>query len=217
MVIRLKEQPMKLKVSGLCCVIVIFFALPCFAEEVGFSSEEIEGNSRWELTLFSGVYSNRTFGEATFNIPGEFEKIYMHSLALSRDMAKIWDNFCLELEGMFAKHYGAHKYGHQDYEEYVMALLLRYDNLPWNRVVPTSVAIGEGLSLTSKVPKWEVQNRGQSRRFLNYLTVEFTVSPPQLPQSSLVYRVHHRSGVFGLFGGVKGASDFYLLGLRCKF
>ncbi len=38
-----------------------------------------------------------------------------------------------------------------------------------------------------------------------------------LLKTGLIYRIHHRSGVFGLFGGVKGASDFYLLGLRYRF
>ncbi|MDZ7760297.1 MAG: hypothetical protein U5L00_08595 [Desulfovermiculus sp.] len=151
------------------------------------------------------------------NFPGKTEKNYMHSLSLSRQLTKFWNHFSLEVEGMFAKHHGAHKHGHQDYEEYVVAMLLRYDNMPWDQILQTSIAFGEGFSLTSKPPKQEVQNRGQSRRFLNYLTAELTFSLPQYSQLSLVYRVHHRSGVFGIFGGTKGASDFYLLGLRYKF
>ncbi len=172
--------------------------------------------SKWAFTLFSGVFTDRTFGKTVFNIPGRLESKYMHSLALSRRMGGFWEHFSWELEGMFAKHHGRHKEGRQDYEELVAAIILRYHNFPWDNYLNTSAALGEGLSWTTEAPKRELQ-REDSQRLLNYLAVELEFALPGYPDISLAYRVHHRSGVFGLFGGVEGASDFYLLGLRYRF
>ncbi|MFO8085692.1 MAG: hypothetical protein R6U27_15395 [Desulfobacterales bacterium] len=175
-------------------------------------------DTKWAVTLFNGIYTNRTIGKALLNIPGDFEQNYMHALALSR---KIWESerhFSFELEGMVAKHHGKHETGRQNYEEYTLAMLLRYHTFPWNKHLNTSVAVGEGFSLTSKTPKLELQSyEGKSQKFLNYLAIELTLTLPKYPNVSLCYRIHHRSGVFGTFGGVKGASDFYLLGLRYRF
>ena len=52
-------------------------------------------------------------------------------------------------------------------------------------------------------------------RLLNYILGEMTVAPPQVKDWSLVVRVHHRSGVFGLFDGVEGGSN--VIGAGVKF
>jgi hypothetical protein len=76
----------------------------------------------------------------------------------------------------------------------------------------------EGFSLTSETPQRELQRHNSgSQPLLNYLAFELSFTIPQYPKASLVYRLHHRSGVFGTFGGVRGASDFYMLGLRYNF
>lgn len=200
---------------------ILFYLLLTFsggAAEAGASGSKNTTGALWAGTLFNGIYTDRTFGKTTFNIPGHFENNYLHALSLSR---KIWESdlhFSAELEGMFAKHHGKHQSGYQHYEEYTLAFLLRYHTFPWDDYLDASFAIGEGLSLTSKTPKREVQrDNGKSQRLLNYLSVELTFTLPRYPKTSLIYRIHHRSGVFGLFGGVKGASDFYLLGLRYRF
>lgn len=199
-----------------CCVSVLFFALPVLALDNDAGSPGLD-EFQWAASLYSGIYTKRTFGETTFNFPGELEKKYMHGVGLSRQLKRFWTHFTIEMEGMFVKHHGRHDEGYQHYEEYVLAFLLRYDHFPWNEFIHTSLAIGDGFSLTSKLAKSEVQSRGKSRRFLNYLTVELAFTLPKRPEYSLVYKIHHRSGVAGLFGGVKGASDFYVLGLRHRF
>ncbi|WP_291321405.1 hypothetical protein [Desulfonatronospira sp.] len=173
---------------------------------------------KWSLTLSSGIYTDRTVGQAIFNIPGRLESNYMHSLAVARQMGGFWDHFSWELEGMFAKHHGKHKTGRQDYEEFVAALLIRYHTFPWDQWLDTTLAVGSGVSATTETPKRELQtDRGKSQNILNYLAFELELTWPKFPNTSLTYRIHHRSGVFGLYGGVEGASDFYLLGLRWRF
>lgn len=189
---------------------------PCHGAEQESAVDRVR-DYNWSVSLYNGVYTDRTVGKATFNIPGKFEKKYMHGVGLSRHLTRFRDDFSLEAEAMFVKHHGRHKQGYQDYEEYIAVLLLRYDNFPWNEHLHTSLAVGDGLSLTSETPEREVQIRDNSQRLLNYLTFELAMTLPKYPRYSLVYRIHHRSGVFGLFGGVRGASDFYVLGLRYRF
>jgi hypothetical protein len=194
---------------------IILIASNSFAD-VEKSNSNILTEHKWATTLFNGVFTARTFGKTTFNIPGHLESNYLHGLAVSRELWKTEKHFSWELEGMIAKHHGKHKTGYQNYEEYVLAILLRYNTFPWDNFIDTSFAIGEGLSLTSTTPERESQ-RDNSQRLLNYLAIELSFTLPKYPKASIVYRIHHRSGVFGLFGGVKGASDFYLLGLRHNF
>jgi hypothetical protein len=47
---------------------------------------------------------------------------------------------------------------------------------------------------------------------LNYLALEVGLALPRRPDWSLVYRIHHRSGIFGLMGGLRGVSDYYSVG-----
>jgi hypothetical protein len=47
--------------------------------------------------------------------------------------------------------------------------------------------------------------------------VELAFAPPSQPNWSVFLRVHHRSGVHGLFNGVSGGSNFLALGVRYGF
>jgi hypothetical protein len=98
-------------------------------------------------------------------------------------------------------------------------VVARWTRFPWDDVLDTSVAFGQGVSFASKVP--EVEPRAdrdeESRRLLNYLMVEVALAPPGDSRWSAVTRIHHRSGVFGLYGGVNGGSNFVGLGVRYRF
>ena len=72
----------------------------------------------------------------------------------------------------------------------------------------------EGLSYASEIPEIERKNDRQNQ-VLNYLAVEAEISPVE--KFALVARLHHRSGVRGLYNGAKGGSNAYLFGLRFKF
>jgi hypothetical protein len=200
--------------SLLSLLLFIFFSVSSSVAGVENSDSNDPAEHKWAITLFNGVYTSRTFGKTTFNIPGQLESNYLHGLSISRELGKT-EHFSWELESTFAKHHGKHKTCYQNYEEYVLAFLLRYHTFPWDNFINTSFAIGEGLSYTSETPAREAQRDDSgSQRLLNYLAIELSFSIPKYPRTRIVYRIHHRSGVFGLFGGVRGASDFYLLGLR---
>lgn len=119
-----------------------------------------------------------------------------------------------ELEGQAAKHTG-----HQSHLETNLLLTARWNRFPWDGYVATSAALGWGFSYAHELPVLEPRSDREegSNRLLNYLLVELDFAPPTAPQWGLVFRLHHRSGVFGIYNGVNGGSNFVGGGLRYRF
>ncbi len=94
----------------------------------------------------------------------------------------------------------------------------RWERFPWNRYVPTTFAIGEGLSYDTKVPYREAENSNQgTKRLMNYLSFELTLGIPKFPHWQILWRIHHRSGVYGLYDAGNSGSTAVGLGLRYMF
>lgn len=174
--------------------------------------------TRHSIVAYGGILTARTFGKTVFNVPGDLESAYIYALGVNRRLFDWPRHVTWEGEFLFAKHRQTLAGVTQRYEEYIACILLRYHHFPWDRHLNTTVAFGEGFSYTSERSLMETEKASQeTRRLLNYLAVEVTLSHPQHPDWSLVYRIHHRSGIFGLMGGLKGVSDFYNLGIRYHF
>jgi hypothetical protein len=95
----------------------------------------------------------------------------------------------------------------------------RWLDLPWNRAVATSFAIGYGLSYASEVPELEylTARKGEPQKLMNFLMVEMSLALPSSPTTQFVTRVHHRSGTFGLMGPERVGSNAVAFGLRVHF
>jgi hypothetical protein len=85
-----------------------------------------------------------------------------------------------------------------------------WKHFPWDKYIVTTIALGEGISYSSKIPARELRDKtkaANARRFLNYLMFEVTFALPQYPRLEVIYRIHHRSGVFGLYTrGIVGST-----------
>jgi hypothetical protein len=122
-----------------------------------------------------------------------------------------------EVEGQLVRHWGM-----QRNLETNVVLIARWMRFPWDHIVDTRFAFGEGLSYASRLPHVEPRaGREDERtvRLLNYLLVEWEFMLPanEASQWSVFTRIHHRSGVAGIFGNVKGGSNFVGLGLRYTY
>ena len=93
----------------------------------------------------------------------------------------------------------------------------RWKEFPWNPIITTTIALGEGLSYDSQVPQVEIKNSDETQRLLNFLMVEATFAMPTHPRWELVWRAHHRSGVFGLYNSGNTGSTAVGLGVRYHF
>ena len=99
-------------------------------------------------------------------------------------------------------------------------IMARWSDFPWNNYLRTTVAFAEGLSFSSEVPATEIDLNRPNRdykKLVNYLAAEVTFSLPKRKDWELVYRLHHRSGVFGLFGADNSGSTAMGVGIRHYF
>lgn len=97
-------------------------------------------------------------------------------------------------------------------------LAFRWANFPWRKMLITTIALGEGISYDSQVPSVELRDADQvGQRVLNYLMFEVTFALPNHPQFELIWRIHHRSGVFGLYHAENNGSTAIGVGMRYRF
>ena len=170
---------------------------------------EAKSANPWYTTLVGGVYS----GSQLLEIPArlDLKDSYTFGVSVSKQFAE-WTRYMrLEGELQVLKHFGE-----QDHWEFTGSLNLRWVVFPWNRYIETSVALGEGLSWATEIPaleKADPTNSGNSQ-LLNYILLEVTFAIPESPWS-LVTRIHHRSGAWGLFG--HSGSNILEAGIRYRF
>jgi hypothetical protein len=114
---------------------------------------------------------------------------------------------------------GARRFGIDNFGEVWTALYLRYDGLPWNDAVYTTIAVNTGLSLLMEKSDFEVEpvSNQHSSRLLHYLAPEITIASPENKDRELVLRLHHRSSLYGLFDDFNSGSTFISAGVRIRF
>lgn len=163
------------------------------------------------LTVFGGVASKGDIWQTTGFKAGAFES-YLAGVALARTVGRHGEWARWEAEVQAVKHMGM-----QTHLEGVGLVLLRWRAFPWNSYLSTTAAVGDGLSYCTREPEVEIRRQGRSTRLLNYLLFEITLALPGEERWSLSLRQHHRSGIFGIFDGMHGGSDFWVAGVRRAF
>jgi hypothetical protein len=187
----------------MCALALIFLSLvPC---------RDAHAEGDWAITLYSGrLTDTKLSSTATFNF--EFENAYFIDLGVSRRLYTFQNYFNIEIEGQIARHFGD-----QDNWEFDLVAYFRWLLFPWNEYLNTSFAAGAGLSYATSVPAIEAKLYEETAQFLGALMFEFAFSLPHVPQWSLVTGIHHRSGAGGVFNGVQGASNAWVIGIRYTF
>jgi len=170
-----------------------------------------EAREDWAATVYGASQLRGNIWQ-TFYSPDFETSYYFIALAVSRRIYSFTKNLDLELEGQGVKHMG-----NQHHWEFNGLFTLRWLTFPWNKYIDTTFAIGDGLSYATKTPKLEAEQHDNTSLFLNYLMLELTFALPETPKWSLVVRLHHRSGIRGIFDDVEGASNALGMGLKYKF
>ena len=140
----------------------------------------------------------------------------------SRRLVTFWHALSLEPEFGVGQ-----RFGDMHATEFWGAVDFRWTEFPWNNYIKTSIAISEGISLTTQVDTRErlmdnyriVGNKLVFRGsdLLNFFSPEITFALPQYQDYELVVRFHHRSGIFGAINGVHAGAQFFTAGLRIHF
>lgn len=169
----------------------------------------------WFVTLYGGQFVDNELLKVLFQ--GDIfhlnpEDSHLATVSLSKELARWKRYIAFELEGQIGRHFGL-----QDNWEFNALVVFRWLLFPWDRYLDTSFAFGEGFSYATEEPFIESEFQdADSVQFMNYILLEFEFALPTVPHWSLLTRLHHRSGIFGVFGTGEG-SNFVGLGVRYRF
>jgi hypothetical protein len=232
--------PISCRVAPCLSVFLFLFLIPNSYAEAGDHY----------IALYTGRYSNTTFLE-TVGLQTDTWDSTIYAVAFGKKFKPRLNNrFRFEAELQAAHHDGLENFedtspssgdpgwgwaegyshetlnsGHHTHQEFNAVIVARWLAFPWDDIVDTSIAFGEGISYATKNPRVEIDQPAQNHgydypisKWLNYLLVEYTFSLPKVfPDWSVFCRIHHRSGVYGLFNNYSGGSDFLTFGLRYDY
>jgi len=204
-------------ILGLLCLLMVqdLMAQNCYQQPpIQSQSWPCWWNKGWATTIFSGPLTSQTSSKIIRR--HDFGKSGIIALAISKEIATYLNNrLGFELESVAVQHFGHQKH----FEGAPIAIIARWKCFPWYKTLPTTLAIGDGISIATRKPKLEVKRRGKhdSDKTLNYVMAEATFSLPCYPQWAFVLRYHHRSGMFGTFHGIHDASTVLAAGVKYWF
>jgi len=189
-----------LRVAGILLAFVFFFQHNCYAEnDMSFS-------------IYNAVLTETPIEETLINLSEIDDSFKLTALAVNKKIRSLNEHIDLELEGQVVKHWG-----NQHHFEFNGLFLLRWQTFPWNRYLKTSFAVGDGLSYATRTPEFELIVNDRSTKLLNFMIWELSFAHPKAKHWSYLFRIHHRSGIFGIFSDINGGSNALALGARYTF
>lgn len=166
------------------------------------------------VSLYAGRYTDNSLPEeiALFK-PLSFEDATQVAVAVGQIVAKPSDNYRFEVEANAVQWFER-----QDHQEIAGLFMARWLSFPWDNVIDTSFGFGNGLSWATEKPALESFFHADTgaTQLLYHIAMEFEFALPRSTDWATFVRVHHRSGVFGLFDDVNGGSNVLALGLRYR-
>lgn len=126
------------------------------------------------------------------------------------------DGMALEAEAQVMKHFGG-----QSHAEASAALVLRSGQIALPGGLSMNVAVGNGLSHAFADAALEIGRAGlagvNTYRTQYHLSFETAFSLQSFPHASLFFRLHHRSGIYGVISPRRSGANFLGGGLRWTF
>jgi len=204
----------RMKIRLLLPVVFLFVALilPSQSAVAGQgSSHEWAGpdRERW-VFAYAGRLSRDRMVRILTRLEASFEDSEYYAGGMGWHLGTSWEHLRWEAELQAGRHTGD-----QDHWEFVGVIVARWTRFPWDHYMDTSFAVGEGQSYATNSPVSE--ERKGTQRLLNYLLVEVSVTMPGSGNLDVFTRLHHRSAVFGLYGGASGGSNVVGIGTRYRF
>lgn len=176
-------------------------------------------NGDCAVAIYSGVYIEDSMTDLWTQPSWPWDWNYAsddHIVAttVSRVTAEFWHHWTLEPEIGIGQ-----RYGRQSATEFWGAFFFRYHGFPWDRYVLTTMALSTGLNWASEITDVEQDraNDGKGSQLMHYFAPEVTFALPDHPNTELMIRIHHRSGVFGLVSDAFGGAQYATVGLRFRF
>ncbi len=195
------------KIFLICCSFFVFLN----------QTQAKDNIQKHAITAFYGVATDADFSQLpTFDYEVKTGQQFVGATyAYEFFRTQKYKKLSLEAEIGGYEHFG--DFG--SHHEATATVIFRFNDLfPKNWIVE-SFAAGEGLSLASEEPNFESYRHsgGDANEILNYLAFELVFKVPNNDNLKFITRIHHRSGILGLFDGIHGASNYWSFGARYKF
>lgn len=164
--------------------------------------------------LFTGVFSKGDLGQAIVDPFYPHEDNYIVGAAFALDMAKLGAGFTIGAELGLAGRFGNNTIGSS---ELWAGPTIRYRGFTIGDTLTIAPALILGFSVVTGsigVESEREQKHGGTSSLLFRFTPELAFRFKQVPNFELVYRIHHRSGLYGTLGDLREGSNAHVLGLR---
>jgi hypothetical protein len=169
--------------------------------------------------IYAGWYVDDSLGDVLFASPSlpvswHYRGDHIVATAISRRAATLWGHVDVEPEFGVAQ-----RFGDQSETEVWGAAFFRYRGFPWDDRLVTTVAVSTGMNYATGISAREAERArdGEGARWMHFFSPEVTFALPRAPQYELMFRMHHRSGVFGLVSDAWGGAQYGTIGLRVRF
>ncbi len=192
---------------------VVWFGLVGLVLPYAAVAGESSGSSNDKPTaiaVFGGLVTDNNWEDTLAPWDLDYRESLIAGLAISHRIGRFDHRLSFEIEGQVVRHFGD-----QDHWEFNLPIVGRWKAFSWDEVVDTSLAFGIGPSYASVISEVEVINGGDSQRWLVYWMAEIEVGPPDRGWST-IFRIHHRSGAFGVVAD-EGGSNALVIGFRQRF
>lgn len=169
------------------------------------------GQNRWYVTAYAGLLADNKLSSIA-RLDADLQNDPFVAVGIGREWGALASWLRLEWEANIASRFEP---GLTIFDARFM-VGVRSTWFPWNRWLPTTFAVLTGPSYLS-AQSWEYEERkGKTSRFQNGMALEFTFAAPSWEQWRGVFRIQHRSPVFG-FSGTASPSDAVTLGFQYRF
>ena len=187
---------------------------------VVFLSGDNAAASVWSLTLYGGPATYTIFTE-TIDGKARFSS-GMVAIALDRRLAYLGWGWNLVGEAQFQQFAARDSKdfieGSGNYSAISLGIGVEYHHFPWERSLPTAVSVFVGPSYSFNPPLAYARAAWGSRKaLLNYVGIEFAFAIPPRHDLDAVFRIYHRSGVWGIYTNDAQEASAIGVGLRYRF
>lgn len=166
------------------------------------------------IFVFGGIYSAGNMGQSLDPFY-KHERTYIVGAAYRRDLVDIGPLFVFGAEAGIGGRFGGRASA-----EFWAGPSLRLRGIPLGKDVTLSPGIVAGLSAVTKPidieQQRELEHANGNATLLFYLAPELALQFAKWPNTELVYRLHHRSGLYNALGKMQEGSNAHVLGLRWR-
>jgi len=190
---------------SIICILLPGFPFFCSgAEPTSFQSKT---DKRTSIGYYQGQAVSNNFGDLLTE-PWKPIDSYVKVLFLAYELDGRIRGLTFDVEGQIVKHEGL-----QDHWETNVLLVVREHFL--EDFFPANAAYGQGLSYALEKPELDQDADADPTQLLHYFFIEFSFDLPNVSyHPQLIFRIHHRSGVFGMYCGNRCGSNIPVVGFR---